>query len=322
MASPNISEILTTTLANRSAKLQDNVTKNNALLYKLQERGNVKTVSGGASIEQPIEYAENSTFKRYSGYQKINVAPSDTFTSAEFTWKQAVVAITISGLEQLKNSGKDKIIDLLEARVKNAERTLKNNIAADIYSDGTADGGLQIGGLQHLVADTPTNTVGGINRSTWTFWKNKVFSGLSNGGAAVSAENIQDYLLQVILDTSRGSDRPDLGIFDNVYYSYLNASMASRQRMQNPKLAEAGFENIKCHGIDCVFDGGYGGNAPSAHAYMLNTDTIHFRPHVDRYFVPIGGQREAIDQDAIVKLIGFAGNMTMSCGFLQGVLKA
>ncbi len=69
MASPNtdFSEIVTTTLRNRSGKLADNVTDNNALLTRLRKRGKVKPVSGGRTIVQELEYAENSTFKRYSG---------------------------------------------------------------------------------------------------------------------------------------------------------------------------------------------------------------------------------------------------------------
>jgi hypothetical protein len=51
-----------------------------------------------------------------------------------------------------------------------------------------------------------------------------------------------------------------------------------------------------------------------------NTNYIFFRPHANRNFVPIGGERMAVNQDAMVKLIGFAGNMTVSNRFLQGVL--
>jgi hypothetical protein len=53
---------------------------------------------------------------------------------------------------------------------------------------------------------------------------------------------------------------------------------------------------------------------------MLNTNYIFFRPHKERNFVPIGGERQAINQDAIVKLYGFAGNLTTSNRFLQGLL--
>jgi hypothetical protein len=47
-----------------------------------------------------------------------------------------------------------------------------------------------------------------------------------------------------------------------------------------------------------------------------------FRPHADRNFVPIGGERQAVNQDAIVKLIGFSGNLTSSGPQFCGVLIA
>jgi hypothetical protein len=136
--SSTLTEIVTTTLRNRTGKLADNITKNNALLFRLRKRGNVKTVSGGRTIVQELEYAENGTFKRYSGYEALNISPSDVFTGAEFNYAQAAVAVSISGLEQLQNTGEEAIIDLLESRIKNAEKTLVNNIALDCYSDGTA----------------------------------------------------------------------------------------------------------------------------------------------------------------------------------------
>ena len=61
MASPNWSEIATTTLANRSRKAADNVTRNNALLNRLRDRGRIKKWDGGRSIVQEIQYAMNST---------------------------------------------------------------------------------------------------------------------------------------------------------------------------------------------------------------------------------------------------------------------
>jgi hypothetical protein len=151
MASPNLGEIITTTLRNRTGKAADSVSKNNALLNRLLEKGRVDTADGGRTIVQEIEYQENGTFKRYAGYDLLNIAPSDVLTAAEYDWKQAVAAISISGLEQMQNSGKEVMIKLLAARIKNAQKTLRNNIALDCYSDGTADGGKQIGGLQAAV---------------------------------------------------------------------------------------------------------------------------------------------------------------------------
>lgn len=321
MASPNLSEIITTTLRNRTGKLANNVSKNNAILNRLSKKGNIKPAAGGRTIVQELEYAENGSYKRYSGYEALNISPSDVFTAAEFDWKQAAVAVSISGLEQLQNSGKERIIDLLESRVKNAERTMSNNLSADMYSDGTADGGKQIGGLQSLVADTPTNTVGSINSSTWTFWRNVSFSSVSDGGAAATSANIQSYMNRVWLQVVRGTDRPDLIIADNNYYRLYLESLQAIQRIQSDEMASAGFTSLKYMDADVVFDGGYGGNAPSNHMYFLNTNYIFFRPHSERNMVPLDPDRFSVNQDAMVKLIAFAGNMTTSNRFLQAVLK-
>lgn len=325
MATPSstISEIATVTLRSRTGKLADGVSKNNALLLRLSEKGKVKPVSGGRTIIQEIEFSENGTYKRYSGYDSLNISPSEVFTAAEYNYAQAAVAISISGLEMLQNSGKEAIIDLLESRIGNAERTLKNNISVDLYSDGTADGGKQIGGLQLLVADTPTSqTVGGISRSTYTFWRNITFGGVADGGAATSASNIQSYMNRVYIQLVRGANRPDLIIADNNYYRFYLESLTNIQRITSDKMGQAGFQSLKYMDADVVLDGGYGGGAPANHMYFLNTDYIQFRPHRDRNFVPLDPDRFSVNQDAMVKLIGFAGNLTLSCAFLQGVLKA
>jgi hypothetical protein len=321
MASPNLTEIVTTTLRNRTGKLADNVTKNNALLDRLKKRGKVKTVSGGRSIVQELEYAENSTYKRYSGYETLNISPSDVFTAAEFDYKQAAVAVSISGLEQLQNTGENAIIDLLGSRIRNAEKTMMNNIAADCYSDGTADGGKQIGGLQLLVSKTPTSgTVGGIDRATWSFWQNKA----TVSGTAASATNIQDRMNSMALSLVRGTDRPDLIVADTNYYQFYLNSLQAIQRITNPDMGAAGFTSLQYFGhggaADVVLDGGIGGACPTNTMYFLNTDYIFFRPHADRNMVPLGDERFAVNQDAMVKLIGFAGNMTVSNASLQGVL--
>lgn len=321
MPSPNLSEIVTTTLRNRTGKLADNMLDNNALLARLKKRGTVKPVSGGRTIVQELEYADNSTYKRYSGYETLNINPSDVFTAAEFDYKQAAVAVSISGLEMLQNSGEEAVINLLGSRIRNAEKTMMNNIAADIYSDGTADGGKQIGGLQLLVSKTPTTgTVGGIDRATWTFWRNKA----TVSGTAADATNIQGRMNTMALSLVRGTDRPDLIVADGNYYGFYLASLQAIQRITDPEMGAAGFTSLKYFGhggsADVVLDGGVGGACPTNTMYFLNTEYIHFRPHADRNMVPIGDDRYAVNQDAMVKLIGFAGNMTVSNASLQGVL--
>jgi hypothetical protein len=320
--SSTLTEIVTTTLRNRTGKLADNVTINHALLNRLRKKGNVQPVSGGRTIVQEIEYAQNGTYKRYSGYEQLNIAPSDVFTGAEFNYAQAAVAVSISGLEMLMNSGEEAIIDLLESRIKNAEKTMVNNVALDCYSDGTADGGRQIGGTALIVASNPANTVGGINAATYPFWQNTVFSSVTNGGAPASTANIQSYMNRVWVQQVRGTDKPDLITADNNYYRFYLESLQSLQRIQDTEMAKLGFTNVMFITAPVVLDGGYNGGMPANTMYFFNTDYIFFRPHKDRYFTPIGEDRFAVNQDAMVKLIGFAGNVTVSNRRLQAVLTA
>ena len=63
-------------MRNRSKKLADNMSDNIALLNRLREKGKRKPVSGGRTILQELSYAENSTYRRYSGYETLDIAPA------------------------------------------------------------------------------------------------------------------------------------------------------------------------------------------------------------------------------------------------------
>lgn len=324
MAVPNLSEIITTTIENRSKTLADNVSKNNALLNRLERKGKAKPADGGRKIIQELEFAENGTFGWYSGYDPINISPQEVFSAAEFDWKQCAVAVSISGLEELMNSGEEQFIDLLESRIANAERSMKNQMALAIYGDGTAAGGKAIGGLQLLLADVNTSgTVGNINRATWNFWRHQSFSGVADFGGAVTSANINSYMNRVWLTIVRGGEKPDLIMADNNYYRLYWEALLPNQRFTSPGMAEAGFESLKFQSADVVFDGGIGGGCPANHMYFLNTDYLYLRHHPKRRYAALGAKnRFATNQDAMVQLMGWAGNMTLSGSMMNAVLRA
>jgi hypothetical protein len=314
-----VDEIVTTTLRNRTKKLADNMSANTALLAKLSAKENAMPFSGGRTILHELEYAENGTYKRYSGYETLNISPSDVFTGAEFEIKQAAVAVMISGLEGLQNAGPEQVIDLLSSRIKNAEKTMVNNLSGDLYSNGTADGGKQMGGMQLLVSDTGTGTVGGISANTWAFWQNYVFD-FSANSLTPGSSTIQQAMNTAWLNTKRNRDKADLIVADDTYYNYYWSSLQAIQRITSADKAVAGFTSLEFMGAPVIADGGVDGSAPSAHMYFLNTDFIHYRPHAARNMEVIGGDRVSINQDAVVKLIGWAGNATIGNRRLQGVL--
>lgn len=315
MASPNISELATTTIESRRRRLADNVTDNTALFMRLKQRGKIRTVSGGRTIYEELEYAENATYRRFSGYELLNIQPSDVMTAAEYDFKQVAVAVTISEREQLQNSGRERMIDLLERRIGNAEKTMTNNLSGDLYSDGTADGGKQVGGLAAAIPSAnTTGTYGGINRATWDFWQPQKVS-----GTTLTKENILERMMMLWVQLCRNMDKVDLIPADNNFYQLMWSGLQAQERFTNRQMADAGFTNLKFITADVVLDGGVGGSAPSNTMYFLNTDYIHWRPHRDANMVPLD-DRFAINQAAMVKLIHWMGNLTVSNSSLQGLL--
>ncbi len=218
-----------------------------------------------------------------------------------------------------------------------------NGLSQGIYGDGTVTN--SVGGLQLLVATSPsTGVVGGIDRASWTFWQNQTWSAATDGSAVLSSSTILQQMDALWVKLIRGRDFPDLIIFDNVLYRYYLNALQAIQRIQTensaPDLAEAGFQSLKYMNADVVLDGGWQGystdplppqlssstsalgGAPSTTGYFLNTKYIHWRPHSRRNMVPLDPDRFSVNQDAMVRLIGWAGNMTLSNAFLQGVLTA
>ncbi len=329
-ANSTISDIMATTIQHRNGVLADNLTDNNPLLAALKKRGNVRPISGGNVIYEEIMYNDPNTnnANSYSGYELINISPDSPISSAEFDLKQYADSVTMSGREMLQNSSKEQIIDLLDGRMQVSEARLLNRIDGDLYLDGTGNGGKNITGLAAAIAASPTNTYGGIDRNTWAFWKNQVYSGVTDGGAAVSSANIQQYMTTLALRMVRGTDKPELIIADNNYYGFYVNSLQAIQRIQSEGggAAGSGFATLKFYGggtsADVILGGGIGGHATANTMWFLNTKYIYFRPHSDRNFVPIGGERQAVNQDAIVKLYGWAGNLTSSGPQFSGILKA
>jgi hypothetical protein len=327
MASPLVTtvdwgDVVTTSLENRSRKLADNISNNNALLKKLRAKGNEKTFDGGREIIEELSYAENNTFQFYSGYEFLNVTVNDTMTAARFPIKQAAIAVTISGLEELQNSGDEQMIELIEARVKNAELTFWNQMSAAIYSDGTAFDGKQVGGLASIISKTPTvGIVGGIDRSTQTWWQN---AATNTGG--VTSTNIQDQMNHLAVQLKRNSDGTDLIVADNNYYIAFLESLTAIQRITSSGADKgiSGFTSLAYTGagkeVDVILDGGRNGQIPTNTMYFLNTEYLMYRPMARRNFKVIGGDRQNINQDAKVRIFAWAGNMTVNNSSLQGVL--
>lgn len=316
MAFPNVSDLVATTIESRSGEIADNVTKNNALLAKLDKRGNVRPFSGGTLIFEELSFQANGNAGFYSGYDLLPVSAQDVLSAAQYSIKQAAVPVIISGLEMLQNAGKERIIDLMDGRMDVAEASLANLLAGGVYSDGTGSGGKQVVGLAAAVPLNPTTGVyGSIDRSVWTFWRNQFVNTSGQTQSTIQASWNGLWASQV-----RGMDRPDLIIVDSLTWAIYMASLQAIQRFVDVSTANLGFPSVKFMDADVVLDGGIGGFAPANTAYFLNTKYIFWRPHADRNMVPLSpNKRYAVNQDAEVQIIGWAGNLTTSGAQFQGI---
>lgn len=317
---PNVTDIVATTIQSRTRAITDNVTKNNALLKKLDMRGNRKPFSGGNVIYQELSFAQNSNGGWYSGYDLLPVAASDVISAAEFTIKQLACPVVMSGLEGLQNAGREQMIDLLEGRIGVAEATMANLQSEGVYSDGTGTGGKELTGLDVAVPVDPTSGIyGGINRLNWTFWRNIY----SKPGAALTSSTIQGAMNAVWGQLVRGSDRPDLIPMDNQMWALYVASLQAQQRFMEPTVGQLGFPTLKYMDADVVLDGGIGGFCPAKTMFFLNTKYIFLRPHSARDMVPLSpNKRYAVNQDAEAQILAWAGNLTCSGSQFQGRLES
>lgn len=316
MASPNatFTEMVTTTLREHPSMLADNVSNHNALYRRLKEKGGItKSLDGGYEIVEPLMYAENSTYQRYSGYDTLNVAASDVLTAAKYDWKQASVHVTASGLELRKNSGRNQLIALKKARMDVAKITAANNMSTDLYSDGSLAN--QIGGLAHLIQNDGTGNVGGINSSTYTWWKNqfKEMQGTNN------TTTIKEDMHTLWLSTVRGKDKPDLIVSTHDFYTAYWESLTDIQRYSNKDNPDT-FVELKFQGADVIFDDDSSNFTTTGEKmYFLNTNYLKLRYHPDANWSPME-DKISINQDAVVIPLLWMGQLTTSNRARQGVL--
>jgi len=320
MASPNstFTELVSTTFRKHRKEIKDNISNRNALYKRIVGKGNYESEDGGLTIATPLDYAENSTYQRYSDWDTLNIQASDVISAAEYQWRQIAINVVASGREMRINSGGPKIIKLAKARIKNAKRTFANNFSEDMYSDGTATN--QINGLQAIISDLGTGTVGGINSTNFTFWKSQIFDA-SDNSVTPSATTIENsMMLPLWLGLDRGpDDQPDLIVMDNTYYQYFETSQVSIKRYSSSTSADGGFSTLKYKGADVMFDGNSG--IPDTHGYFINTEYLGLCVHKDADLTVMEEQRP-INQDGVVIPILWMGNLTCSNRNQQGLMLA
>ena len=296
-------DILSTTMHNYHKTLTDNIFDSRPLLNFYMSNGRVKTLNGGISIVEPLLYAEGQA-DSYSQWDAISVAPQTTVTAAQFDWKQLDATSAISGLEEAQNNGKEQMINLLEAKIEQAEGTLKTRLNGMLFGTyaGTTPAN-DFAGLPTIVGNADADAVGGIVTGTGVndWWKSKV----NSTGGAMDGAALEDALRTLYNSTSdAGPDVVD-AIFTNAFgFGLYESSLTPQVRYTDTAKANLGFQNLMFKNVPMMWDfacsGGTEGTVSetSASYYGLNSKYVGLKIHADRNF----------------KQSGFTDNLTGSVG--------
>jgi len=296
----------------------DNVTNHNGLLRTLEDTGQIKNAGGGRQLDEPLLYNELAT-KFYDGFETFAIDTSqEVITNAVYQWKQLGGFSFISGKEKIMNREKWQAVSLAESRIDALIAGLRNKTGLSIYSLGTGEGGKEFGGLRLLVSDDGVGTIGGIDASVETWWKNN----FDFGTADITADTILSKMNAMQLACTRGSDQPNLIMANGAYFTAYWESLQENARHTSPKLADAGFRTLEFVGTPVVYDAQCATdltNAGAGRMYFLNTKYLCFRKAPERWFSTEKARKvENADYDVIPNWT--MGNMTTNARFLQGVI--
>jgi hypothetical protein len=293
-------------------KAVENVFSSNPLLYRLREKGIKYT--GGLEYRIPLAHAATSSAGAFSGYDLLATAANDQFTSAAIQLRQHYATVTVSGREELLNSGKEAILDLMEMKRQMAEMTIEDNLGTGLQGDNSATG-KDIDGLAAILSTS--STYAGIATADMSAWKAKVPS-LAVAGTLTKLE-IQKLIGQATI----GADKPTVLVTRQSVFDKIWALWEGQQRFEDGAMADAGFQSMRINGIPLVVDshvtGTDGGNQDNW-LEALNERYLFLLTHKDCNFkvVPIPPQK---DQDVKMVRILWAGNLACSSRRMQAVLK-
>lgn len=267
-------QILSTTMHNYRKTLTDNFFNSRPLLNYLMSNGRVRTVSGGISIVEPVMYTTGDA-DSYEAWDQVNVKPVQTATAAQFAWKQLYATIAINGLEEAQNNSKEMIVNLLEAKIQQAEDTLRTLLNGMLFgtSAGTVDT-KDFTSLIDLVDDTAV--AGGIDPASETWWKSIV-----TAVGSVDAAGLEDAMRTAYNNSSdSGSDRVDSLFTDADTFGFYESTLTPQVRYTDVDKANLGFQNLMFKNVPLFWDF----QAPDGVMLGLNSKYVGLAIHSDRNF--------------------------------------
>lgn len=318
MAVQTLSEALdnlyTTTWQEMKSVVADQIFDATPFWFWLRANGGLEAVPGGRFLTEPLRYAKSERVTFIGRGGTVVLSDQEFLTEAVEDWKFLVDSIVRFGVDDMKNRGKRRIINMMNAKLANSRDSLIDKVEEKLPADNSADP-LAFVGLQTLVADTPSSgTVHGIDASVNTWWQNKTknMTGLS---FAVKGQAEMRTMLNNTSNNIR-NDTPNIILSGQTPYEHYEDGVLEQKRIVNKKLGDAGFENIQFKGVPMIW-------SPSVAAtrmYFLNTRFLKFKYDPSLFF-DMTEWKAIPDQvnDKAAQII-LAGNLMTSRRRVHGVL--
>lgn len=275
MAVPSITvaldDLYTTTWQNRQEGVGDNIFDATPFWFWMKDKGKLVPQRGGRIIEENLEYAQNSTVAWLARGGTVAMNDFKFLTVGQFNWRYLAVNVLRFWVDDQQNSGKNVILNWVKQKLDNSEQALVETLETQLAA-GSGSATNAIDGLQWLVADDPTsssNTVGGIDPSVYTWWRNQTYNFTSKSFAVYGVAQMRTTLNNCM--QNRRMDAPDIILSDQSTYEYYEDTALNYLRTPNTKLADLGFANQTFKGIPMVWS-----PAVTGRMYFLNTRFLKF----------------------------------------------
>lgn len=298
----------------------DNVYNSNILTFRLLAR-NKKVFEGGFQIEVPIAWSHFAAGGYYSGFDLLDVTPSDTIKNAAFDFKMAEVPVSVDGATLIRVNSPEAVVNFLGQYFAQAESELADILGIGVFSDAVSNPKV-IDGIQGAIDNgAVAATYGGLSRAANAFWNAQV--------AAAVAPLTFPQLQQVFGNTTMGGRRPTLLVGTQPIYNIiwaLSTGVNSTSGVpgqafpvqaggEDVQLAQAGFSNILFNGVPLVVDS----HCPAGNLFLINEEylSLYVNPNRDFFLRDFDAP---VNQDAYTSLVLWAGNLVCSNVLRQGKL--
>lgn len=298
---------LSATLANRRGEIVDNIFEKAVYLKMMKMHGGIRMETGGDTLNTPLRMSKNSSSGSFTDYDLLDVTPQDTITTAQFDWVGLYATITISWMEEQKNSGRHQVFSLLQSKIDGARDTVRDKLNVQSLAAQPGAGSKDMQSITELIDEDPTGipargAIGGITTAAAanTWWRNQYTT--SEGAFTVSAMNA------MFNSVSQAADRPHFELTSQTVYQYYENSQTGQIRHIDTNVADAGFVSLQHKGIPVVYDPQIGA---TDEIYFINTDYYKLTIHTGGDFV-MGQFVEPDNQAARTAKILFMGQTECS----------